>query len=187
MINRFDILQTPISGLHILSHRLTGDNRGHLERLYCMSELKPLMGDRMIIQINRTLTKNRGTVRGMHFQYPPHAEVKIISCLKGEVFDVAVDIRKNAPTFLQWHSEILSEGGNKSFYIPEGFAHGFQSLTDNCELIYFHTAAYQPDHEGGLNARDPGLAIQWPLPISELSERDLSHPHISSEFIGVSQ
>ena len=139
-----------------------------------------------IVQINRSLTLRRGAVRGMHFQYPPHAETKIVSCLKGEIFDVAIDVRANSPTFLQWHGAILSAENCQSLLIPEGFAHGFQTLTDDCELLYLHTAPHTPQSEGALNAQDSRVGIAWPEPITEMSDRDQSHPQVSADFQGVS-
>ncbi|MFC1512827.1 dTDP-4-dehydrorhamnose 3,5-epimerase [Thermodesulfobacteriota bacterium] len=186
MSSSFDILSTSITGLCRLQRKPIRDNRGYFERLFCDKELQAIIADKTIVQINHTLTAMRGTVRGMHFQYPPNAEMKIVSCLRGEVFDVAVDIRHNSPTFLSWHSEILSAENHKSLVIPEGFAHGFQALTKDCELLYFHTSAYHPSSEGGLNAQDPNLAIQWPLRITDQSPRDLSHPMLDADFTGVS-
>ena len=185
MSTRFDILETPLAGLQILLRKPIGDSRGYLERLFCTEELQPLAPGKHIAQINHTLTVVRGTVRGMHFQRPPHAEIKFVSCLRGEVFDVAVDLRDNSPTFLGWHAEVLSAGNHKTLVIPEGFAHGFQTLTNDCELIYLHTATYCPEAEGGLNAADPRLAIDWPLPIGEMSERDSCHPLIDRNFAGL--
>lgn len=185
MSARFDILETPLSGLRILQRKPIGDNRGYLERLFCSEELQALAAGRHIAQINHTLTASNGTVRGMHFQRPPHAEIKFVSCLRGEVFDVAVDLRDNSPTFLCWHAEVLSADNHRTLVIPEGFAHGFQTLTDDCEMLYFHTAAYQPGAEGGLNAQDPRLAIQWPLPVVGLSPRDSAHPLLGEGFTGV--
>jgi dTDP-4-dehydrorhamnose 3,5-epimerase len=182
---RFDILDTPLAGLRMLLRKPIGDSRGYLERLFCTEELQPLASGRHIAQINHTLTAVRGTVRGMHFQHPPHAETKFVSCLRGEVFDVAVDLRHNSPTFLRWHAERLSADNHKTFVIPEGFAHGFQVLTDDCEMLYFHTATFQPGAEGGLNAEDPRLAIQWPLLVVGLSPRDAAHPLLNEDFIGV--
>lgn len=183
--NRFNILSTPISGLHVLKRKPISDNRGHLDRLFCLQEVQEFLAGKSISQINQTLTIKQGTVRGMHFQYPPDTEIKFITCLKGEVFDVAVDIRRNSPSFLKWHGEILSSENNKTIIIPEGFAHGFQTLSDNCKMLYFHTAAYQPDSEGALNLEDPKLAIQWPLPIVEQSRRDLAHPLLTRSFKGI--
>jgi dTDP-4-dehydrorhamnose 3,5-epimerase len=138
-----------------------------------------------IAQINHTITRKKGAVRGLHFQHPPHAETKVVSCLRGEIFDVAVDLRSGSPTFLQWHGEILSAGNRKSMLIPEGYAHGFQALTEDCELIYLHTAAYHPEAEGALNVADPRLNIAWPLPFVDLSDRDRSHPLIDKIFHGI--
>jgi dTDP-4-dehydrorhamnose 3,5-epimerase len=185
MSSRFDILETPLPGLWVMQRKSIGDSRGYLERLYCRSELESLAPGKVIAQINHTLTASRGTVRGMHFQRPPHAEIKFVSCLRGEVFDVAVDLRDNSPTFLRWHSEVLSADNHKTLVIPEGFAHGFQTLTDDCEMLYLHTATYQPGAEGGLNPQDPKLAIRWPLPVAGLSPRDASHPFLDDGFVGM--
>ena len=185
MSNRFDIVDTPLQGLKLIQRRPIGDSRGFLERLFCADELKAVIADKRIVQVNHTLTAKRGTVRGMHFQYPPHAEIKLVSCLRGEVFDVAVDVRLGSPTFLQWHGQALSAGNHKTLIISEGFAHGFQTLTDDCEMLYFHTAAYRPEAEGGFQVQDPKLAIDWPEAISELSPRDAAHPMVSEGFRGL--
>lgn len=185
-MSRFAIEKTPINGLHVIQREPIGDERGYLERMFCSDELESIIGQRGIVQINHTLTAKVGTVRGMHFQHPPHAEMKLVSCLRGEVFDVAVDLRKKSQTFLQWHAEVLTEANHKTFMIPEGFAHGFQTLTDNCELLYLHTAAYAPDAEAGLNVLDPRLAIAWPMPIAERSARDRQHAMLITEFSGLS-
>lgn len=185
MSTRFDTLETPLAGLRVLQRKPIGDQRGYLERLYCNEELQALAPGKPISQINRTLTAARGTVRGMHFQRPPHAEIKFVSCLRGEVFDVAVDLRDNSPTFLRWHAEVLSADNHKTLVIPEGFAHGFQTLTDDCEMFYLHTAAYDLAAEDGLNPQDPALTITWPLPMTELSVRDASHPLIVAGFTGL--
>jgi dTDP-4-dehydrorhamnose 3,5-epimerase len=185
MTTRFEILPTDIVDLQVLQRKLLGDSRGYLERIFCAEELNGVLVGRCIVQINHTLTAKRGTVRGLHFQRPPYAETKFVSCLRGEVFDVAVDLRQNSPTFLHWHAELLSADNHKTLVIPEGFAHGFQTLTDDCEMLYFHTAAYQPGAEGGLNAQDPRLGIQWPLPVVGLSPRDAMHPMLDNDFTGV--
>jgi len=186
MISRFEQIASPLAGLFLIQRKPLGDERGYLERLYCAEELHALAPGKTIVQINHTLTVKRGTVRGLHFQRPPHAETKIVSCLRGEVFDVAVDLRKDSPTFLHWHAEILSADNHKSLAIPEGFAHGFQTLTPDCEMLYFHTATYHPEAEDALNVTDSLLAIRWPLAISELSPRDAAHPLLSPNFKGVS-
>lgn len=180
MTGRFDCHATSLSGLMVLQRKPLGDQRGYLERLYCYEELKPLLGDKAIRHVNHTLTAKQGTIRGMHFQCPPYAETKIVSCLRGEVLDVAVDLRRDSPTFLQWHGEILSASNHKTLLIPEGFAHGFQTLTDDCEMLYFHTQDYHSEAEGGLNALDPRLAIAWGVPVTEQSVRDQQHPLLTS-------
>jgi dTDP-4-dehydrorhamnose 3,5-epimerase len=186
MSARFQVEQTPLEGLRILVRDRIGDARGFLERLFCADELAELFPKKDIVQINRTVTVRRGTVRGMHFQYPPHAEVKFVSCLRGSVFDVAVDLRSGSPTFLQWHGELLTADNRKTIVVPEGFAHGFQTLADESELLYFHTAAYHPDAESGVNARDPLIGIRWPEEITEISSRDQSHPMLSARDKGIS-
>jgi dTDP-4-dehydrorhamnose 3,5-epimerase len=175
----------PLPGLFLLERIPVQDARGSLERLFCSEILASLGVRRPLAQINLTRTRRRGSVRGMHFQHPPHAETKIVSCLRGRVFDVAVDVRRGSPTFLRWHAEELSPEGHASLLIPEGFAHGFQALADECELLYFHTAAWHAEAEGGLRPTDPALGISWPLPIADMSERDAGHPAIDGNFAGV--
>ncbi len=182
---RFDFVPTPIAGLVLVERQRLEDSRGFLSRFYCAEEFKSSGVHQPISQINHTLTRRKGTVRGMHFQLPPHAETKLVSCLHGSVIDIAVDLRKNSPTFLKWHGEVLSATNQCSLLIPEGFAHGYQTMTDDCELIYFHTAAYEPAAEGALNATDPRLAIAWPKEITEMSDRDRAHPMLGADFQGI--
>lgn len=184
-MSRFDFIDTPLSGLQVVQRRAMEDHRGFLSRFYCAEDFREAGVCKSISQINHTLTVKKGAVRGLHFQNPPHAETKIVSCVKGEIYDVAVDLRRDSPTFLQWYGEILSAANRRSLLIPEGFAHGFQALTGDCELIYLHTTAYHPESEGALNVSDPKIAIAWPLPINDLSERDRKHPFIKSDFPGI--
>ncbi len=181
----FDFLNTTLNGVYTARRTFFEDQRGSFSRFYCAEDFAAFGLVTPIAQINHSLTQKKGTVRGMHFQYPPHAETKIVSCLKGVIFDVAMDIRRDSKTFLQWHGEKLSRDNRKSLIIPQGFAHGFQALSDDCELIYLHTALYNQDAEGALNAVDPRLAIDWPLPITEMSERDKTHPCIDVKFKGL--
>jgi dTDP-4-dehydrorhamnose 3,5-epimerase len=146
-MSRFDFSPTDLTGLIVVHRKATKDSRGFLSRFYCTDAFCEAGITEPIAQINHAFTRNKGAVRGMHFQYPPHAEVKLVSCLQGEIFDVAVDLRHNSRTFLHWHGEILSTKNRKSLLIPVGFAHGFQTLTDDCELIYLHTTAYHPESE----------------------------------------
>lgn len=182
---RFDFHATPLSGLVVIERKPIEDDRGFFCRLFCAEEFCEAGLRKFIAQINQTFTRGKGAVRGLHFQYPPHAEAKLVSCLGGEIFDVAVDLRKGSPTFLCWHGEILSAANRKSLLIPEGFAHGFQTLTEDCELIYLHTVSYAPEAEGGLHVLDKRLGVAWPLEISELSGRDRTHPLLASDFEGI--
>ena len=185
MTERFDIAETPLSGLMLIRRKPRRDERGYLERLYDANDFADLLGRREIMQVNRTLTHDCGTVRGMHYQLPPHAELKFVSCLHGSIFDVAVDLRRNSPTFLRWHGSILSAENGQSLLIPEDFAHGFQTLTGNCEMLYLHTKTYQPDHERGLHPEDPRVGIAWPQPVAGLSPRDVLHPWLTAAFEGI--
>jgi dTDP-4-dehydrorhamnose 3,5-epimerase len=185
-MGHFTLQLGALDGLGIIGMRPLADTRGHLMRLFCEEELRPLGWRGQVVQANHTLTRDKGTVRGMHFQNPPHGETKIVTCLSGEVLDVAVDLRAGSPTFLRWAGIVLSENNRRAYYIPEGFAHGFQTLSENVQMLYFHSAAYAPESEGGLNPLDPGLNIDWPLPVGTLSERDKNLPS-AGDFGGIPQ
>jgi len=182
---RFDFIETPLAGLVRVDRKSIEDNRGFFSRFFCAKEFKQIGLEQPVVQINHTLTQRKGSIRGMHFHFQPHAETKIVSCTRGEIIDVAVDIRRNSPTFLHWHAELLSADNKHSLYIPAGFAHGFQALTDDCELIYLHTGFYTNQMEGALNAMDSALTINWPLEVTDISERDSEHPFLDSNFEGV--
>jgi dTDP-4-dehydrorhamnose 3,5-epimerase len=126
-----------------------------------------------------------GAVRGLHYQRPPAAETKIVSCLRGAIFDVAADIRRGSPTFLGWHGEVLSAENRRTLVVPEGFAHGFQVLEPDTEVLYLTTAPWDATAEGAVNATDPRLGIAWPLPISQRSSRDEAHPVLDDSFLGI--
>lgn len=160
------------------------DGRGFLSRMFCAEELAAAGWVKPIAQINLTHTVKRGTVRGLHFQKPPYAEMKLVSCIRGELWDVAVDLRADSSTFLHWHAEKLNEHSG-ALLIPEGFAHGFQTLTDDVELLYCHSVAYKAQAECGLRAQDPSLNISWPLAITEQSERDTLHRLLPPDFSGL--
>ena len=184
-MSRLSISELPLLGLKLISRQTLADSRGSLSRIFCAETLEEAGWHQSIAQLNHTKTLTRGTVRGMHYQLPPHSELKLVSCIRGEIWDVVVDLRSNSPTFLKWHAEILSAENNGALLIPEGCAHGFQTQTDNVEVLYCHSEAYQPASEAGLNPQDPFLSINWPLKISELSSRDAEHPMISGTFKGV--
>jgi dTDP-4-dehydrorhamnose 3,5-epimerase len=182
---RLHLTPTPLPGLLRMARQQARDTRGFFSRFFCAQELAQAGITRPIAQINHTYTARVGTVRGLHFQHRPHTEDKIISCLRGEIFDVAVDLRKDSPTFLHWHAEILSAHNAYSLLVPQGFAHGFQTLSDDCELLYLHTHPHTPQAEGALHVSDPRLAIGWPMPFTDLSERDTQHPHLTTDFQGI--
>lgn len=185
MSGRFDVSGTELAGVYLLQRKPQVDERGWFERMYCTTDLAEVLGSRSIQQANRSLTRLKATVRGLHYQVRPSAEAKVVSCLHGAIFDVAVDVRRDSPTFLRWHAELLTAENRRSLFIPEGFAHGFQAVENDCEVLYFATAAYDPSAERGLHPLDPRVAIAWPLDIEQLSERDASHPEVAPDFDGI--
>lgn len=184
-MSHFSIIETPIAGLKVIERKPISDSRGYLTRLFCADQIKNAGWQKFIVQINQTVTLKKGTVRGMHFQNRPYAEMKLVSCLRGEIWDVGVDLRRNSPTFLKWHAERLSAENCRSLLIPEGFAHGFQTLTNDCELIYFHSAPYTANAELGIQPTDPRINVRWPLIIQEISIRDSEHPLLDDKFLGI--
>jgi dTDP-4-dehydrorhamnose 3,5-epimerase len=179
------IMGTKIDGVVAVENNPFEDDRGTFTRLFCAGELANHIGSRHIAQINRSRTSAVGAVRGLHYQRSPHAEMKLVLCLKGRVWDVAVDLRAGSRTFLHWHAEELSPGNSRMLIIPEGCAHGFQVLDADSELLYLHTASYNPASEGGVQPSDPLLRISWPLRIVDPSERDRTHPLLSRDFAGL--
>jgi dTDP-4-dehydrorhamnose 3,5-epimerase len=176
------LLPTAIAGVFVVETKSFQDTRGVFTRLFCQRELADTVGSRHIEQINHSRTAAVGAVRGLHFQRPPHAEMKMVRCIKGRVWDVAVDLREGSPTFLQWHAQELSAANSLMLVIPEGCGHGFQALEPDSELLYLHTASYTPAAEGGVRFDDPALNITWPLPVVDLSMRDKEHPLINRNF-----
>ena len=176
---------TPLQGLFEIHHAPVGDARGRFTRLFCERELAGIRPGLHFTQVNLSETRGAGSVRGLHYQRPPAAEAKLIRCLRGRVFDVAVDVRAGSPTFLYWHAIELSEDGNNAVFIPEGVAHGFQTLSEEAWLLYMHTTPWTPACEAGLRHDDPRLAIDWPLPVTTRSERDGEYALIDDAFTGV--
>ncbi len=176
---------TGIEGVMLVETQRRTDARGSFARLFCEDELGAVLGGRRIMQINHSVTAERGCVRGLHYQRAPHAEMKLVRCLKGRVWDVAVDLRAGSPTFGKWHAQELTAVNDRMLVIPEGCAHGFQVLEAGSELLYLHTAAYAPDAEGGVDCRDPSLAIAWPLAVSGLSDRDARLAPLAADFKGL--
>lgn len=175
----------PLEGVKLVTRRRASDHRGFLSRIFCFAELAEAGWTKPVSQVNHSFTARRGTIRGMHYQRPPHAEMKCVACISGEVFDVAVDLRRGSPGFLKWHGERLSAERGDSILIPEGFAHGFQALTDDVELIYFHSEIFTPDAEEVINPLDPRLAIKWPLTVEDISHRDSTSPMLTDSFRGI--
>ena len=179
------VTDLPVLDLKLIERQRIGDDRGYLCRLFCAEELLACGWKKPITQINHTYTAKKGTIRGLHYQNSPHSEMKLVTCISGQVWDVAVDLRANSVNLLQWHGQILSAENCHAMLIPEGFAHGFQSLSEDVELLYLHTEAYSPEAEGGLRFNDKILNIKWPLTPTEISERDQAHPLLTPKFNGI--
>jgi dTDP-4-dehydrorhamnose 3,5-epimerase len=184
-MSRFKFFDTPLNGLKIIQKKPIEDNRGFFSRFYCAESFSVAGAECQVKQINHSYSRKKGTLRGMHYQEPPFAEVKYVSCIKGSIFDVAIDIRKDSPTFLHWYGEVLSDSNQKSLLIPQGFAHGFQTMVDDCELIYVVSNPYNSTSEHALNPFDARLNVEWPLTVTDISEKDKNCPFIQSNFFGV--
>lgn len=184
-MNSFVPMPTPIAGAFVLERKRREDSRGFLERLGDTNEITELNAGFTIRQVNRTLTHKMGTVRGLHFQLPPSAEVKIVTCLRGAVFDVIVDVRGGSPTFGQWWGVQLGGDGLVSVLVPKGCAHGLQTLTPDVEMLYQHSAAHDAECEAGLNPLDSHLAVEWPAPVAEMSARDRDEARTLDDFRSV--
>jgi dTDP-4-dehydrorhamnose 3,5-epimerase len=184
-MGRISILPTPLEGLALVQTKTIADARGAFTRLFCQEELAPLRPGLCFPQVNLSATRGCGTLRGLHFQHRPMAEAKLIRCLRGRVFDVAVDLRKGSPTFLHWHGVELRADADTQVFVPEGFAHGFQALEEEVELLYMHTRPWSPEHDGRVRHDDPRLAIVWPLPAVNVSEADLTAAFLDAGFKGL--
>jgi dTDP-4-dehydrorhamnose 3,5-epimerase len=174
-----------LGGSYLIETERKKDDRGWFTRTWCKDEFSQIGHTAEWVQHNHTLTIEKGSLRGLHYQLLPFAETKLVRCVVGSVYDVIVDIRKDSPTYLQYLGVELSSSNGRMLYIPEGFAHGFQTLEPNCEMLYCHSAAYKPGFEGGLHFSDPSLKIQWPLEPTIISDRDKTHPFIDNTFQGL--
>ncbi len=177
---------TGIAGVLVVETAPSVDQRGAFARWFCEEELGTVMEHRRIVQVNYSRTSRVGALRGFHYQHAPHAEMKLIRCIKGRVFDVAVDLRQGSTTFLRWHPEELTAANCRMLVIPEGCAHGFQAMEADSDLLYLHTAAYAPDAEGGVRFDDFRIGVAWPIPVVDVSERDSSFPVLDGGFRGLS-
>jgi dTDP-4-dehydrorhamnose 3,5-epimerase len=172
-------------GSYIIDLEVKSDERGWLARYYCKDDFQKIGHVKEWVQMNHTLTHKKGSVRGMHFQIAPHKEIKMLRCIAGSVYDVIIDLRKDSYTFLKWMGVELSASNKKMLYIPEGFAHGFQCLEDNCELTYHHSEFYKPGAEAGIRYNDPLINIKWPLSVTVISARDQQHSYLDKNFKGI--
>lgn len=170
------IKKTRIKDVFIIEPELREDSRGYFTRIFAKEEFKQQGIKYNIVHVNQSLTFKKGTIRGLHFQKFPKAEDKIIQCLKGSIFDVAVDLRPNSKSFGKWIGEVLSEKNKKMLLIPKGFAHGFQSLENNCVIQYFVSEYYVPTKEFGYSWNDKFFSINWPIRDAILSKKDSALP-----------
>jgi len=176
---------TNFDGLWVIETESKSDERGFLTRLFCKNEFDKINFHQEFVQENLTFTKAKGTFRGFHYQLPPHTETKIVRCISGIVLDIVIDLRKNSKTFLDTFSLELDSSRLNMILIPEGFAHGFQTLTDNCMMLYLHSNFYNASFERGIRFNDPAINIELPLLVTDISERDKNHPNILKKFEGI--
>jgi len=177
--------ETSLKGSYVIGLTVFSDDRGWFARTYCKNEFHAIGHTGEWLQMNHSFTKQRGAIRGMHYQLPPFSEIKLVRCIAGAVFDVIIDLRQGSPTFLKWFGIELSAENKKMLYIPEGFAHGFQTLQDDTELVYHHSQLYTPGAEGGIKFDDTKININWPLAVTNISERDSQHPLLNENFKGL--
>jgi dTDP-4-dehydrorhamnose 3,5-epimerase len=164
--------ETKLAGAFILDLERRGDNRGYFARTFCQNEFEAHGLKPVIAQANAAYNKYKGTLRGMHFQFPPAAETKLVRCTRGAIVDIIVDLRPESPTFLEHVAVELSADNGRSLYVPERFAHGYQALADDTETSYQVGEFYTPSEEGGLSPFDPALGLSWPIETTEISEKD---------------
>ncbi|MES2836962.1 MAG: dTDP-4-dehydrorhamnose 3,5-epimerase [Bacteroidota bacterium] len=176
--------ETNLKGAYVVSLELVNDARGGFARTFCKKEFSKINHTKEFVQLNHSYNTHKGTIRGMHYQVAPYQEIKLIRCVKGAVLDVIIDLRKNSPTFLKHFAVELSEENKKMIYVPEDFAHGFQTLTNNAELIYHHTQYYTPGSDAGIRFDDPALNIKWPFEAVMVSDKDKNYKLIDNNFKG---
>lgn len=169
---------TPLPDVFLIGLEPRIDDRGMFARAFCVREFRDQGLETSYVQANISANTRVGTVRGMHFQRPPNAEVKLVRCIAGAIYDVVVDTRSNLPTYLQWFGVELSQANGLMMYVPQGFAHGYQALTDGATAHYMVSAYYAPESEGGLRHDDPAIQIRWPLPVADISPKDANWPLI---------
>jgi dTDP-4-dehydrorhamnose 3,5-epimerase len=180
-----ELMETKLKGLYVIKHKKLEDDRGFFTRTYCKNIFKEISFEKNFVQFNHSFNKEKGTLRGMHFQTKPFKEVKLIRCVQGAVYDVAIDLRVDSDTYLESFGIELSQDNFLSVLIPEGFAHGFQTLKDSSSLIYHHTEFYRPGADSGVKFDDPSLKLDWPLPVRNVSVKDSNYELIDINFKGL--
>ncbi|MBN8852365.1 MAG: dTDP-4-dehydrorhamnose 3,5-epimerase [Sphingobacteriales bacterium 50-39] len=178
-------LPAGLPGAFIVEPEPYADTRGWFARMYCRKEFASIGYDMEWVQMNQSYTKQEGSIRGLHFQLPPYQEIKLVRCIVGRVWDVIVDVRQDSPGFLKWVGLELSAANKRALYIPAGFAHGFQTLTDDCEMLYCHSMEYIPGYESGIRFDDPAVGVDWQLPMTMISDKDKRLPLLTDQFKGI--
>jgi len=176
---------TKLAGAFTIDVQPFQDSRGFFTRTFCEKEFGAQGLVQHFVQANHSGTHGKGVIRGMHFQHAPHGEVKLVKCVQGAIFDVIIDVRAGSPTFLQWFGAELNAENKRMMYVPAGFAHGFQALSDYSEITYMVSAFYNKESEGGVKYNDAKVAIKWPLDVSLVSDKDMNIPLIDESFTGV--
>jgi dTDP-4-dehydrorhamnose 3,5-epimerase len=175
---------TPLEGAYTIEIEKRGDDRGFFARFFCENEFREAGLETRFVQINNSLTGLKGTLRGLHYQLPPNAEVKVVRCIRGELWDVILDLRAGSPTFGKWFGAELTAENRRMMYVPRGFAHGFVTLTDDTEALYLVSAFYGPEEERGVRYNDPAHGIEWPVEPREISDKDRNWPDLNADFHG---
>jgi len=172
-------IETRLKGAFIIEPERLEDERGFFARTFCQKEFEAHSLNPRMVQCNISYNKHKGTLRGMHYQAAPMAEAKLVRCTRGAIYDVIIDLRPESPTYCQWLAEELNAENSKMIYIPEGFAHGFQTIEGDTEVFYQMSEFYSPEHARGVRWDDPVFGIEWPLKAKIISEKDTNYPLIS--------
>lgn len=178
VVQRMKFYATDLADAVLIEMAPFEDSRGYFSRTFCASEFDAAGLETQFVQANLSLSHRTGTLRGMHYQTSEHAEVKVVRCVSGAIYDVVVDLRSDSPTYLRWQGFELTDNNNLQLYVPRGFAHGFVTLCDTAAVSYMVSAAYTPGAEGGLRWNDPALGITWPVDVTTLSDKDAAWPDL---------
>jgi dTDP-4-dehydrorhamnose 3,5-epimerase len=175
-------VKTPLEGSYLIDLAKREDDRGFFARFFCTQEFAKAGLESRFVQVNNSLSRFRGTLRGIHYQLSPKAETKLVRCIQGSLYDLIVDLRPGSPTFLKWFGAELTAENRRMMYVPQGFGHAFLTLTDNAEALYLVSEYYSPEQERGLRWDDPTLNILWPFEPLVVSEKDRNHPHFNPAY-----